>query len=34
LPRYGVEIVFEGRAGAEAEAFMERFHRAFLRGGG
>jgi hypothetical protein len=32
LPRCGVEIVFEGCA--EVEAFMERFQRAFLRGGG
>ena len=33
VPRHRVEIALEGSA-AEGEAFMERFHRAFLRGGG
>ena len=32
--RHQVDIVLEGCAEREAEAFMERFHRAFLRGGG
>jgi len=34
LPRQRVEIVLEGCGEAEGEAFMMRFHRAFLRGGG
>ena len=34
LPRHGVEIALEGCSEAEGEAFMARFHRAFLRGGG
>ena len=34
LPRHRVEIILEGYSEAEGEAFMERFHRAFLRGGG
>jgi hypothetical protein len=34
VPRHRVELVLEGCAESEAEAFMERFHRAFLRGGG
>jgi len=34
VPRHRVEIILEGCLEAEAEAFMERFHRAFLRGGG
>jgi hypothetical protein len=34
LPRHRVEIVLEGWSEAEGEAFMVRFHRAFLRGGG
>jgi hypothetical protein len=34
VPRHQVDIVFEGCAESEAEAFMDRFHRAFLRGGG
>ena len=34
LPRHRVEIVLEAGSEAEAAAFMERFHRAFLRGGG
>ena len=34
VPRHRVEIVLEGCSEAGAEAFMERFRRAFLRGGG
>ena len=34
LPRHAVEIALEGYSEAEGEAFMARFHRAFLRGGG
>ena len=34
VPRHQVEIVLDGCAESEAEAFMQRFHRAFLRGGG
>jgi len=34
VPRHGVDIVLEGCSEAEAGAFMERFHRGFLRGGG
>jgi len=34
VPRHLVEIVLEGWGEAEADAFMARFHRAFLRGGG
>jgi hypothetical protein len=34
VPRHRVEIVLESCSEAEGEAFMERFHRAFLRGGG
>jgi hypothetical protein len=34
LPRHRVEIVIEGCAESEGEAFMARFHRGFLRGGG
>ena len=34
VPRHRVDIVLEGCTEAEAEAFMDRFHRAFLRGGG
>jgi hypothetical protein len=33
VPRHRVEIALEGSE-AEGEAFMVRFHRAFLRGGG
>lgn len=33
VPRHRVEIAIEG-SDAEGEAFMARFHRAFLRGGG
>ena len=32
--RHQVDIVLERCTESEAEAFMERFHRAFLRGGG
>jgi hypothetical protein len=34
VPRHRVEIVLQGCTEAEAEVFMARFHRAFLRGGG
>jgi len=34
VPRHRVEIVLKGCAAREANAFMERFHRAYLRGGG
>ena len=34
VPRYCVEIILEGCSEGEAEAFMERFHRGYLRGGG
>ncbi len=34
VPRHRVEITLEEHSEAEAEAFMERFHRGFLRGGG
>ena len=34
VPRHRVEISLEGGTDAEGEAFMARFHRAFLRGGG
>ena len=34
VPRHRVEIVLEACSEAEGEAFMARFHRAFLRGGG
>lgn len=34
VPRHSVEIALEGCAEPEGEAFMARFHRAFLRGGG
>ena len=34
VPRHRVDIVIEGCSEAEAEAFMERFRRGFLRGGG
>jgi hypothetical protein len=34
VPRHRVGIVLEGCSQAGAEAFMERFRRAFLRGGG
>jgi hypothetical protein len=34
IPRHAVEIALEGWSEAEGEAFMGRFHRAFLRGGG
>mgnify|MGYP001766361466 CR=1 FL=1 len=33
LPRHRVELAIEG-SDAEGEAFLDRFHRAFLRGGG
>jgi hypothetical protein len=34
VPRHRVEIELEACPEAEGEAFMKRFHRAFLRGGG
>ena len=34
IPRHRVEIALEGCSEAEGELFMERFCRAFLRGGG
>jgi hypothetical protein len=34
VPRHRVDIVLEGCSEAEREAFMARFHRAFMRGGG
>lgn len=34
LPRLRVDFRFEGHSSTEVEAFMARFHRAFLRGGG
>jgi hypothetical protein len=34
IPRHQVEITLEACPEAEGEAFMARFHRAFLRGGG
>jgi hypothetical protein len=34
MPRHRVEIALELHSEAEGEAFMARFHRAFLRGGG
>jgi hypothetical protein len=34
VPRHRVEITLEAHSTEEAEAFMDRFHRGFLRGGG
>ena len=34
IPRHAVDIDLEGWPEAEGEAFLARFHRAFLRGGG
>lgn len=34
VPRQQIVITIEACSGAEAGAFMERFHRGFLRGGG
>jgi len=34
IPRHRVEIVLEQCSAVEGAAFLERFHRAFLRGGG
>jgi len=34
LPRLRVEITLEGYTGEERDAFMERFRRGFLHGGG
>jgi hypothetical protein len=34
VPRHRIDIVIEDCSEAEAEAFMERFRRGYLRGGG
>lgn len=34
VPRHRVEIALDEFSEAEGEAFLTRFHRAFLRGGG
>jgi hypothetical protein len=34
VPRHRVEITIDTPTEAEGAAFLERFHRAFLRGGG
>lgn len=34
IPRHRVEIALEDCTEVESAAFMDRFHRAFLRGGG
>lgn len=34
VPRHRVEIALEACPATDAEAFMSRFHRCFLRGGG
>jgi hypothetical protein len=34
VPRHRVEFLLEACSAQEGEAFMDRFHRAFLRGGG
>jgi hypothetical protein len=34
VPRHLVEITLAACSDADGEAFMDRFHRAFLRGGG
>ena len=34
LPRHCVSLNFEGYTEPEVEAFIQRFHRAFQRGGG
>jgi hypothetical protein len=34
VQRHRIEIVLEACSEAEGAAFLERFHRAFLRGGG
>jgi hypothetical protein len=34
VPRHRIEIVLEASSESEGRVFMERFHRAFLRGGG
>jgi hypothetical protein len=34
VPRHRVDITLDACPEAEGEAFMSRFHRAFLRGGG
>ena len=34
VPRHRAEVALEECSAAEGDAFMDRFHRAFLRGGG
>jgi hypothetical protein len=34
IPRHRVEIAVKACSEAEGEAFMDRFHRGFLRAGG
>jgi len=34
IPRHRIEIIMQACSELEGEAFMDRFHRAFLRGGG
>lgn len=34
VPRHRIDLVIEGCSDAEAAAFMDRFRRGFLRGGG
>jgi hypothetical protein len=34
VPRYRVEVALDACPEAEGEAFMARFHRTFMRGGG
>jgi hypothetical protein len=34
MPRHRIEITIDRCTDAEGAAFLERFHRAFLRGGG
>jgi hypothetical protein len=34
MPRHRIDVLIEGCSETDAEAFMERFRRGFLRGGG
>lgn len=34
LPRHRIELRFKSHSAEEIEAFMARFHRGFMRGGG
>jgi hypothetical protein len=34
VPRHRIDVLIEGCSETDAEAFMERFRRGFLRGGG